>query len=131
MRSKVIAVRATPHHAFLRDLTRAYVLLLGAAAAAFLLFYLSSSWVPTPRLAEPPPVADDATPATRYTGSIMVDPPRGELCWERIFDNRTGRMWDNGYVKCDTQPAQLADARNAPAILNAWRMQEVGKAFRR
>jgi len=130
MRMKVIAARETPHHAFLRDLTRAYVLLLGAATAAFLLFYLSSSWVPTPRVVDPPPQAD-ATPATRYTGSIMVDPPHGELCWERIFDNRTGRMWDNGYVKCDTQPAQLTDARNAPAILNAWRIQEVGKAFRR
>jgi len=91
---------------------------------------VSSSWVPASHTPEAPPQADDASLATRYTGSIMVDPPRGELCWERIFDNRTGRMWDNGYVKCDTQPAQVVGASQR-AMLNVWRMQEVGKAFRR
>ena len=129
MRARTMAVRAT-HNPFLHDLTRAYVLLVSAAATAFLLIYASYYFSPAPRTHEVAAPPSDAEIATRYTGSIMTDAPRGDLCWERVFDNRTGRMWDNGYVKCETQPAELTDP-NQRSGLNAWRMQEVGKAFRR
>ena len=125
-----MAVSVASHHQLLRDLSRAYVLLVGAAFTAFLLIYLSCYWSsPTHHAREAGALADDASAATRYTGSIMIDPPRGELCWERIFDNRTGRMWDNGYVKCETKQAQLADD-NQRVGMDVWRLHEVGKAFR-
>jgi hypothetical protein len=127
MRARVMAVRVATHNPFLRDLTRAYVLLVSAAATAFLLVFLSYYFSPVPHPALQP---NEAETATRYTGSIMTDEPRGDLCWERVFDNRTGRMWDIGYVKCDTQPAELTDP-NHRTVLNMWRVQEVGKAFRR
>jgi len=124
-----MAVSVASHNPLLRDLSRAYVLLVGAATGAFLLVYLSYYWTPAPHASEAAAQANDPNAATRYTGSIMTDLPRGELCWERIFDNRTGRMWDNGYVKCDTQPAQLADAGPRRGM-DVWRLKEVGKAFR-
>jgi hypothetical protein len=27
-----------------------------------------------------------------YTGSIVIVPDRGDFCWQRIIDNRTGKM---------------------------------------
>ena len=35
-----------------------------------------------------------------YTGSIVLVPARGDYCWQRMIDNRTGKMWDKGYVNC-------------------------------
>jgi hypothetical protein len=29
---------------------------------------------------------------------IVTD--RGDFCWHRIIDNRTGKMGDKGYVNC-------------------------------
>jgi hypothetical protein len=35
-----------------------------------------------------------------YTGSIVIVPDRGDFRRQRIIDNRTGKMWDKGYVNC-------------------------------
>jgi hypothetical protein len=48
--------------------------------------------------------AADAAPAPSeaeiYTGSILYLPDRGTTCRQFLFDNRTGRIKDNGLVDC-------------------------------
>ncbi len=61
-----------------------------------------------------------------YTGSIIL-PMRGKLCWEGLFDNRTGRMIDKGNVNCDEATHHLAE-KDQPAVTH---LRAVGKAFRR
>jgi hypothetical protein len=122
-----MALSGTFYHPFWRDLTRAYVLLVIAALGALLLVWLSHHWTQSPHAAVAAAKPGEASDAGRYTGSIMTEPPRGDLCWERIFDNRTGTMWDNGYVKCDTEPAQVAGSSQRRGLE---RLREVGKAFR-
>jgi hypothetical protein len=36
-----------------------------------------------------------------YTGSILYVPDEGKICRQVLFDNRTGRMQDNGLVDCE------------------------------
>jgi hypothetical protein len=69
-----------------------------------------------------PPTAEQ-----RYSGSLIL-PERGDRCLEAMFDNRTGKMVEKGYVKCN-EAAQLAD-KNAPTGMDAMRLREVGKVFR-
>jgi hypothetical protein len=127
-RLNVMALSATFHHAFWRDLTRAYVLLVIAAIGALLLLWLSIYWSQGPRAPAASAPPGESGDGGRYTGSIMTELPHGDLCWERIFDNRTGTMWDNGYVKCDTEPAQVAGPSQGQGLE---RLREVGRAFRR
>jgi hypothetical protein len=35
-----------------------------------------------------------------YTGSILYMPNEGRTCHQLLFDNRSGRFSDNGYVDC-------------------------------
>jgi hypothetical protein len=35
-----------------------------------------------------------------YTGSILYMPDQGRNCRQLLFDNRSGRLTDNGYVDC-------------------------------
>jgi len=64
-----------------------------------------------------------------YTGSIILVPPRGDQCWQMMLDNRTGRMWENGYVNCYVAVRQLADNRRSGAI-SSIRIQSISDAFR-
>jgi hypothetical protein len=36
-----------------------------------------------------------------YTGSILYIPDEGKICRQLLFDNRTGRVQDNGLVDCE------------------------------
>ena len=36
-----------------------------------------------------------------YTGSILYMPEQGSICRQFLFDNRTGRVQDNGLVDCE------------------------------
>src|ERR1700689_3724363 len=36
-----------------------------------------------------------------YTGSILYMPYDGKICRQVLFDNRTGRLNDNGLVDCE------------------------------
>jgi hypothetical protein len=61
-----------------------------------------------------------------HTGSILFVPPRGELCGQWIFDNRTGAMWDNGLVSC-----RPAGAPGEPdSVARATRLMAISKAFK-
>ncbi len=64
--------------------------------------------------------SDDAL----YTGSILFVPRDGDNCWQRFLDNRTGRLWDNGFVSCEalaprsliSQPGRYSAAGRVEAI---------------
>ena len=60
-----------------------------------------------------------------YTGSIILVPPSGEQCLERAIDNRTGQMWDKGYVNC----YDFARTAEKSSGLSAKRMRSIGNAF--
>jgi hypothetical protein len=53
-------------------------------------------------------------------------PGRGDLCWQRTIDNRTGKMWDKGYVNCYEAVAQEKDPRVG---MSSARINAIGKAF--
>jgi len=63
-----------------------------------------------------------------YTGSIYFVPSSGDYCLQRMIDNRTGNMWDNGSVNCD----ELARAIGQPRrnTLGAERVRAIGAALR-
>jgi hypothetical protein len=70
--------------------------------------------------------ANSGTAGGIHTGSILFVPPRGELCGQWIFDNRTGAMWDNGLVSC--RPASASSEPDSVTL--ATRMMAIGKAFK-
>ena len=86
---------------FLRDVPRTYILLVWLAfgLAAFL---YANDWHPSgwSALRQEATVKPQRRDAEYYTGSIIIVPMGGEKCWQRIIDNRTGKMWDKGYVNC-------------------------------
>jgi len=122
-----MAARVYRRH-LLRDLPHTYVVLFCAAVGVSLLISLALYSSPARRESAVRPQLKDVIIDQRYAGSIMVDPPRGDMCWERILDNRTGNMWDNGYVKCHDLSAPLKKHRQSG--MDASRLREVGKAFR-
>src|SRR5665213_1465725 len=65
-----------------------------------------------------------------YKGSIFFMPDFGDICWERMLDNRTGHMWDKGYVSCDGSVSELVDNKKRGAM-PAERMESISKAFQR
>jgi hypothetical protein len=55
--------------------------------------------------------------------------PRGNQCWQMMLDNRTGRMWENGYVDCYAAVRQLAENKsNGP--ISSVRIESISDAFR-
>ena len=60
-----------------------------------------------------------------YDGLIFIPTDRPNICWELIFDNRTGELRDNGYVKCES-----IAAINETNSFERMRLHEVGRAFR-
>jgi hypothetical protein len=68
---------------------------------------------------------NNASNAELYTGSIILVPTQGEQCLERALDNRTGQMWDKGYVNC--YDVVRNTAKNSG--LSSSRMRLIGNAF--
>jgi hypothetical protein len=67
--------------------------------------------------------------AEYYTGSIVIVPARGDYCWQRMIDNRTGKMWDKGYVNC--YEAVAPQEKDQRVGMSSLRMNAIGKAFNR
>jgi hypothetical protein len=112
---------------FWRDMRLVFVLLVWAAFGTGLFAYFDGSINLTINLRPPAPaqaVSDDAL----YTGSIVVVPTRGDRCWQMMLDNRTGRMWESGYMDCDTVVEALTDSNRTGA--SAVRLNAIGSAFR-
>jgi hypothetical protein len=113
-----------------RDLRLVYVLLVWTAFAVSILYYFSGDIsfhsVSSPRREQARELSDEEI----YTGSIVMVPPKGDQCWLMKFDNRTGRMWETGYVNCYTAVGSLAQSRRSGA-LSSVRIQSISNAFRR
>jgi hypothetical protein len=59
-----------------------------------------------------------------YTGSILFMPHQGTFCRQVLFDNRTGRLNDNGLVDCES-----AIYRSASSTPNG-RARTISEGFR-
>jgi hypothetical protein len=59
-----------------------------------------------------------------YTGSILFTPIVGRTCHQLLFDNRTGRISDNGNVDCER--AEYGGPKNFPVL----RARAISDAFR-
>ena len=110
---------------FLREFRSAYVLLvLVAFVVVIFTYFIDWSTVRRERVVQP----KNDNIEQRYTGSISV-PTGGDQCWTFVFDNRTGKMRDGGYSKCDKATRQL-DEKNPPQGMDMLRLHEVSRAFR-
>jgi len=114
---------------FMRDIPRTYLLLVWLAFGFVILIY-SNDWHPSGwsalrrEAAVQPPQRNPAEP---YTGSIIIVPTRGDYCWQRMLDNRTGKMWDKGLVNCDEAVSRAE--KEARSGMSTLRMNAIGKAF--
>jgi hypothetical protein len=63
-----------------------------------------------------------------YTGSILYLPFEGTNCRQFLFDNRNGRVTDNGYVDCLDAEAQSGIA--SPKQWSAARVKVISDGFR-
>jgi len=57
-----------------------------------------------------------------YTGTILYVPDEGTICHQVLFDNRNGRMSDNGNVDCE----RAANSKN----WSSERLQTISSGFR-
>ena len=60
------------------------------------------------------------------TGSILITPPRGDLCQHNLFDNLTGQIWSLGSVSCED--ALIRSNEKHPSFPE--RLQAISGAFR-
>ena len=111
----------------LRDLPQTLVVIGCAALIVGILIYFID-WSSLQHETAVRPKSSNGNNEQRYTGSIVL-PVRGKRCWEGMFDNRTGKMIEKGYVDCDEAVHQLAE-KNSPQGMDILRLRSVGKAFR-
>jgi len=113
---------------FWRDIRMVYVLLVWAAFGTGLFFYFDSG-ISFHGAASAKPAAQVAGDDELYTGSIIVVSRSGDDCWKMMLDNRTGRMWENGYVDCGVVSGVLA-AGQEKIEARVGRLHAIGAAFR-
>ena len=121
-----MASRAKVHWLW-RDLRLVYVLLVWAAFSSSLFYFFNGGIPLWGAAAVPPPLVESDDEI--YTGSIIIVPPRGDQCWQMMLDNRTGRMWESGYINCDVVVSQLANNKRRGAV-SSIRIQSISDAFR-
>jgi hypothetical protein len=121
--------RVSSRRRLLREIARGFVLLGWAAAmAGIFIYFVDWSAVRRETAARPQSTSGKNDNGDLfYTGSILI-PTHGTLCWEGVFDNRTGRMTDKGDVNCVNASSRLA-GKNSPQGVDAVRLRTIGKAF--
>ena len=127
-----MAARLSSHRRwFLRDIPRTYLMFVWLAFGATLLIYFND-WHPSGWSALRPQKAATPQPqrsaAEIYTGSIIIVPATGENCQKLVIDNRTGEMWDKGYVNC--YAAASPPERDPSKAISSKRINAIGNAFR-
>ncbi len=122
-----MASRASARYLW-RDMRLVYALLAWVALAIGLFIYFDNS-ITFQAAAPAKPQAQAGNDDTLYTGSIIVVPRAGDDCWKMMLDNRTGRMWENGYVDCDAVVGVLAESKQDGAA-RAGRLHAIGASFR-
>jgi hypothetical protein len=114
---------------FLRDVPRTYVLFVWLAFGLAIFVY-AYDWRPSGWSVLRQQEAA-AMPQRRgveyYTGSIVIVPARGDFCWQRMIDNRTGKMWDKGYVNCYEAVAPMD--KDQRVGMSSARINAIGRAF--
>jgi hypothetical protein len=65
---------------------------------------------PAPQATGSRPATDDAL----YAGSILFVARDGENCRQRVFDNQTGQLRDNGVVACEAMTPNNLPGRYVP-----------------
>ena len=120
-----MASRVSSRRWLLREIPQTYVLLvLVAFVVAIFTYFIDWSTVRRESAVQP----NNDNNEQRYTGSIII-PTGRDMCWTMMFDNRTGKLRENGYVKCEEAERQFAE-KNPPRGAEMVRLREVGKAFR-
>lgn len=118
-----------PRRWLFRDIPQTYVLLVWGAFCFSILFFFSD-WSPIRQETAVRPqtnkVSNDGVNDKIYTGSIFIVPSRGNQCLERMLDNRTGAMWDKGFINCDEAVSHLVE--NKQLVTNS-RLRLISKAF--
>jgi hypothetical protein len=127
-----MASRVPSVHWFYRDLRLSYVLLVWVAFCISLFVHFGipdaiprNSAAPTKTTTLP---HDDSD--VHYTGSIISVPARGDWCRQTMLDNRTGKIWDNGYVNCYDVVTHLIEQKQSSAVTSV-RLNAISSAFRR
>lgn len=64
---------------------------------------------------------------TLRTGSILFTPSDGNICEQRLIDNRTGRIRPNGFVLCDEAVSWQAGQRER--LTSQSRMEAIRDGF--
>src|SRR5665647_954311 len=109
-RVSIVASSLVSRDWLFRDMPQTYMLLVWVGFCFSILFFFSD-WSPVRQEAAVRPqtnkLSNDDVNDKIYTGSIIIVPPRGDRCWERMLDNRTGAMWDKGVVNCDEAVSNL------------------------
>lgn len=133
----IMASRALRRRRNFSDIPRTFVLLVWVGFACSIFFYVFDR-PPSRHDAAVRPQSNAARSQSNnakatdddklYTGSIVLVEP--DHCWVRTMDNRTGSMWDIGYVKCDDIVASLTKNVQRGAA-SAERMNSISQAFRR
>ncbi|HMF20946.1 MAG TPA: hypothetical protein VKG24_02300 [Pseudolabrys sp.] len=116
---------------FMSDIPRTYLLLVWLAFGLVVFIY-SNDWHPSgwSALRHEATVQPPQRPQTEsYSGAIIIVPTRGDYCWQRMLDNRTGQMWDKGYVNCDEAVSRAE--KEARSGMSTLRINAIGKAFNR
>jgi hypothetical protein len=115
------------------DLRLAYVMLVWAAFA-FSFFYLFSGGIKQKQHQQQQQQQQQQAKTVQsddeiYTGSITFVPSTGDRCWQMMLDNRTGRMWETGYVDCSDAVKDLAEIKRSGTV-SSRRIQSISNAFR-
>ena len=123
-----MALRASDGRWLRRDKSQTIAVLIWMAfGTSVLLFFTDLLAISRP--AQPQPeITQSGSDNELYTGSIIFIPTRGERCWQRMLDNRDGKLWDKGYVSCDEAISQLLDSKRHGGT--AVRLRKISKVFR-
>jgi hypothetical protein len=116
---------------FWRDRSLIFPLLVWTAFGFSLLFYFND-WPAARHKPKPPQrhvMASQTNDDEIYTGSIITFPPTGNQCSELMMDNRTGKMWDNGFVNCDDVTFDISKDR-LEGSFDVKRLRTISKIFR-
>ena len=132
----IMASRASHRRRNFSDIPRTFVLLVWVGFASSIFFYVFDR-SPSPHDASVSRQSHAARSQANhaketdddklYTGSIVL--VERDRCWVRSMDNRTGSMWDTGYVKCDDFVASHAKNIRQDAA-SSQRMNSISQAFR-
>ncbi len=128
-----MAARASSAHWIWRDLRLSFVVLvIGALSIGAILYF--NGWMSSQRhwteLLFQPQRVQLVNNDELYTGSVILVPSRGDKCWQLLFDNRTGRMTDNGQINCYEVVTQLLEEEKQNAVTPSRRIHVISNAFR-